>query len=105
MPLLTGAELASARAELQAKAMSEIEFETSRKWAARAVVAYDMASTTCDVARLSDAIGCHQEALEHAASASVKWLAQLTAELQTVRDEAFDLFARSLLGAGEPLEE
>jgi len=97
MPLLTRAELASARSELQAKSLPEIELEVSRRWAARAVVAYDMASNACDVSRLADAFGCHQEALEHAAGVSVEWLGQLATELQAVKDEAVDLFERSLL--------
>jgi hypothetical protein len=105
MLLLTLAEVAAARKEIAAKPTAEIEFETSRKWAARAVAAYELAGDACDVVRLSDAVGFHQEALEHAASASVEWLAKLSAELGAIQACAFELFDRSLLvAAPEPGE-
>jgi hypothetical protein len=99
MPLLTRQELQSARTELQTRTIQEVEYETSRRWAARAVVAYGTAGHTLDVTRLTEAFGYHQEAVEHAAGASVEWLGQLAAELNSVQATTLEIFERSLLGA------
>jgi hypothetical protein len=85
--------------------MAEIELLTSRKWAARAIVAYEEAGSTCDVTRLGDAIGCHNEAVEHGANVPGTWCAMVTADLAVVQASTFELFQRSLLVGDEPPEE
>lgn len=95
-PLLTREEIGRARKEISRLSSQEIEFETSRAWAARAVAAYEDAGSRCDVERLSEAFGYHQEAIEHAAFASLSWLEAISTELMAVRAAAVEVFERSL---------
>jgi hypothetical protein len=105
MALLTLQEVLAARKEINLRSAGEIELETSRRWAARAVAAYEDAGSRCDVERLGEAVGYHQEAIEHGASVSAEWLGKLAAELAGIRDLTYELFERSLLVGDEPTEE
>jgi hypothetical protein len=97
MALLTLQEIQAARKEVGLRSCAEIEFETSRKWAARAVAAYEDAGSRADIERLGEAVGYHQEAIEHASSVSADWLGKLATELQGVQAATYELFERSLL--------
>lgn len=70
MPL-TKQDIEAARRELDYKSHEQIETETSLKWAARAIAAYDIFLETSDLTYLFDASDYHREAIEHAADTDV----------------------------------
>ena len=78
---LSGQSLANARAELRNKSCAQIEWETAAKWAARAVAAMELYSTTGELrwALLSGEF--RAEAIEHAAAAGDGYADAVRAEL------------------------
>src|SRR6266478_4449672 len=60
-------DLEAARKELKEKSENEIEEETARKWAARAIVCYEKCIEDSSVEMFSRGDDNYHEALEHAA--------------------------------------
>jgi hypothetical protein len=100
-PGITGTEVSAALADLRGRtpgaATTEIEYATSRVWAARSFAAYELA---CDLAEgygadrrealdwIVCAVGFASEAIEHGASASGAWSDQLRVQLTAAHERA-----------------
>jgi hypothetical protein len=84
--VISARAIAEARREILAKAPPAIELETSQKWAARALAAYQISSDDFDLVRFAEAVEFHHEAVEHASGVSPTFLANIVALLGEARE-------------------
>jgi hypothetical protein len=98
MSLLSQADLARARQEL--KAPLAVDVTTAKAWLARAIVSYDLAAEHADLEWFARGVGYANEAIEHAATVSPVFLANI---IQAANQAQEDTLA-SLLGHGRAEE-
>jgi hypothetical protein len=86
-------DIQAALDELQSRSDSEIEYETSCKWAARAIAAYTLASRAPEPAeqilRFSQGDDARHESYEHGAQVEDggKLIRYLAGQIETIREE------------------
>ena len=89
-PLISARDLANARTELLSKNPSAIDLGISKAWAARAIAAYDLAVEELSLTRFADAVGFHNEAIEHASNVSPTFLANIVSTLAQSQENAIE---------------
>jgi hypothetical protein len=85
--LISARAIAEARREVLGKTLAAIELETSQKWAARALAAYQICADDFDLVRFAEACHFHDEAVEHASGVSPTFLANIVALLAEVQHD------------------
>lgn len=98
--MLTGRQIEEAKREIETKTVEEIEVETARKWAARAVAYYNAAlneahqNSRIALQTFLNGYDAHQEAIEHAAKGGADYAEETIDYLGDVLESTLKTLSR-----------